>query len=328
VAKYVKQVSRPQAPAPAAPAQSTAPPAPTTAAPAKTTAPEGARAPLKPPAPVKHVVPPGTTTGIEVTPRFFPLNWLMYFCFPHVDIDGEDHETAWRKTSFYPLLPGPYTVRIYVPYPSKPQAGLVSKKITVGEKAPCKINFYMGPLVAKPGSLTIDGTRSATESPKAQTAAPEASQIELMIRLVKACIDSMTQNALLRRLGAACIDSMILSLCLGLLITLISLGTGVSLDALRFNMFIHLGVQLALWLYFALLESSSWQSTFGKKVLNLQVTDYDDNRISFGMATLRHVARLLLLPGTLFIGFLMIAFTERKQGLHDLVSKCLVVHSG
>jgi len=81
---------------------------------------------------------------------------------------------------------------------------------------------------------------------------------------------------------------------------------------------------LAAWLYFALCESSSWQATVGKKVLGLRVTDLNRNRISFGQATGRHFAKILSAL-ILFIGFIMIAFSDQKQGLHDTIAGTLVL---
>jgi uncharacterized RDD family membrane protein YckC len=73
------------------------------------------------------------------------------------------------------------------------------------------------------------------------------------------------------------------------------------------------------WLYEALLTSSSWQATIGKKVLRLKVVDEAGNRIGFGRATGRFFAKIL---SSMFfcIGFIMIAFTERKTGLHDMLA--------
>jgi uncharacterized RDD family membrane protein YckC len=73
------------------------------------------------------------------------------------------------------------------------------------------------------------------------------------------------------------------------------------------------------WLYEALLTSSRWQGTLGKKVLNLRVTDMAGNRISFGRATGRYFGKILS-HMTMYIGYIMVAFTERKQGLHDLIA--------
>jgi uncharacterized RDD family membrane protein YckC len=78
------------------------------------------------------------------------------------------------------------------------------------------------------------------------------------------------------------------------------------------------------WLYFALLESSARGATVGKMVLGLRVVDGHGNRISFLRATGRFFAKILS-GMILFIGFLMVAFTERKRGLHDIIADTLVV---
>ena len=78
------------------------------------------------------------------------------------------------------------------------------------------------------------------------------------------------------------------------------------------------------WLYYALMESSAKQATVGKMALGIIVTDLEGRRLGFGRATGRYFAKILsaLILG---IGFLMVAFTERKQGLHDMVASTLVV---
>ena len=81
---------------------------------------------------------------------------------------------------------------------------------------------------------------------------------------------------------------------------------------------------LALWLYFAKLESGPNQATIGKRVLGLQVTDMAGGRISFARASGRFFGKIIsALP--LDIGFIMAAFTERKQALHDMIAGTLVV---
>lgn len=73
------------------------------------------------------------------------------------------------------------------------------------------------------------------------------------------------------------------------------------------------------WLYFAILESSAWQGSLGKQALKLVVTDQRGERIGFGRATGRYFAKIL---STLIflIGFFMVGWTERKQGLHDFIA--------
>jgi uncharacterized RDD family membrane protein YckC len=77
------------------------------------------------------------------------------------------------------------------------------------------------------------------------------------------------------------------------------------------------------WLYEALMESSSRQATLGKMVFGMNVTDLSGNRISFGRATGRHFGKLVSAM-ILCIGFIMVGFTERKQGLHDMLAGTLV----
>ena len=78
------------------------------------------------------------------------------------------------------------------------------------------------------------------------------------------------------------------------------------------------------WLYYAGLESSARQATLGKMALGLAVTDLQGNRISFLRATGRYFAKILSAL-ILLIGFIMVAFTEKKQGLHDMLASTLVV---
>jgi uncharacterized RDD family membrane protein YckC len=79
------------------------------------------------------------------------------------------------------------------------------------------------------------------------------------------------------------------------------------------------------WLYFALMESSSARATLGKMALQIDVTDLAGNRISFARATGRYFGKIL--SGLILcIGFLMVAWTEHKQGLHDIMAGTLVVN--
>ena len=82
---------------------------------------------------------------------------------------------------------------------------------------------------------------------------------------------------------------------------------------------------LMMWIYFAAFESSSKQATLGKMALGIKVTDLNGRRIGFGKATGRYFGKVLSIT-TLFIGCIMIAFTEKKQGLHDKMAGCLVVN--
>lgn len=83
---------------------------------------------------------------------------------------------------------------------------------------------------------------------------------------------------------------------------------------------------LILWLYSAMLESSSRRGTIGKQALNLTVCDVNGGRLSFLRASLRFIGKILsAVP--LFLGFFLVAFTERKQGLDDFIAGTLVFYA-
>ena len=79
------------------------------------------------------------------------------------------------------------------------------------------------------------------------------------------------------------------------------------------------------WLYHALMESSEWQATVGKKALGLVVTDMAGQRVSFARSTGRHFGKIITNMVPLLIGYIMAGFTEKKQALHDMLAGCLVL---
>lgn len=78
------------------------------------------------------------------------------------------------------------------------------------------------------------------------------------------------------------------------------------------------------WLYSALMESSRWQATLGKKACGLLVVDEETNSLTFARASGRHFAKYISML-TMGVGFVMAAFTARKQTLHDLIAGTLVI---
>jgi len=82
---------------------------------------------------------------------------------------------------------------------------------------------------------------------------------------------------------------------------------------------------LIAWAYFAVCESSSWQGTIGKLALGIRVTDLHGARISLARAIGRYPGKFLS-AFILCIGFLMVAWTQRKQGLHDMLAGTLVLN--
>jgi uncharacterized RDD family membrane protein YckC len=140
------------------------------------------------------------------------------------------------------------------------------------------------------------------------------------------------------RVIASALDSMILGIITTLISFPITLVIGIlyisssgdtsatengSLDAI--DMLVRLVVNILIyWLYFAFMESSPKQATFGKQAMKIYVTDLQGNRISFARATGRHFGKALS-SLILYIGYIMAAFTDKKQALHDMMAGCLVV---
>ncbi len=144
------------------------------------------------------------------------------------------------------------------------------------------------------------------------------------------------------RFVALLIDSFILGIPLFFVIVIVASAMGISAALQNFRpgdsadaLFAILGAGFILvvvlvatagtWLYYAGFESSGWQATPGKKVLGLYVTDIAGRRISFARATGRFFGKLLSGHLTIYIGYIMAGFTEKKQALHDMIASCLVL---
>jgi len=136
------------------------------------------------------------------------------------------------------------------------------------------------------------------------------------------------------RVGAELLDEvLILLICcaIGLAIiipTLVMVDmAGRELDTETYvNIVVPLIFLPVLWLYRAGFEASRKQATPGKLAMGLKVTDEQGNRMSFGRATVRSLAKIISgVFGNL--GFILVGLTKRKQGLHDMLAKTLVVRT-
>lgn len=137
----------------------------------------------------------------------------------------------------------------------------------------------------------------------------------------------VVQAGFVRRWLALIVDSLVIALPL-----LVLLFVFVGLGALAMDDETAALVQVGYYglyllvapLYYAGLESSASQATLGKRLLGIKVVDMEGRRLSFGRALGRWFAAALSYI-TFYIGFLMAAFTERKQALHDFIASTQVV---
>lgn len=125
------------------------------------------------------------------------------------------------------------------------------------------------------------------------------------------------------RLVAYIIDAILLSIVVGVLAAIL----GVNLmepDIEKYDPTLNLVSFVIGWLYFALMESSERGATVGKMAVGLRVVTSNGQRLSFLNATGRYFAKIISAI-ILFIGFIMIGFTDKKRGLHDMIAGTLVI---
>ncbi len=137
----------------------------------------------------------------------------------------------------------------------------------------------------------------------------------------------LTYAGFWKRFAASILDIVITTIGVGTIrflyqMSLLLDGTDDPATLILLDSFI--GITL-VWIYYAVMESSSSQGTPGKLALGIRVTDLYGNRIGFGKASGRYFGKILSIL-ILFFGYFMAAFTERKQGLHDMMAGCLVVN--
>ncbi|MEO5979932.1 MAG: RDD family protein [Chryseolinea sp.] len=120
------------------------------------------------------------------------------------------------------------------------------------------------------------------------------------------------------RVGAVLIDGIILAVVNGVLSLVIASGSNPFLPAIT-----ALILQI---LYFPIMESSAHQATAGKMALGLKVGDAEGRQLSFGNALGRYFAKILSAL-ILYIGFMMVGWDDKKQGLHDKIANTFVFYA-
>ena len=81
------------------------------------------------------------------------------------------------------------------------------------------------------------------------------------------------------------------------------------------------GLMIGIFYYGFL--TSKFGGTGGKLLFGLHVVGEDDEFISFARAIGRYFSYIL--SGFFFVGYIMVAFTKKKQGLHDLICNTYVI---
>jgi uncharacterized RDD family membrane protein YckC len=89
------------------------------------------------------------------------------------------------------------------------------------------------------------------------------------------------------------------------------------------------GILVIMWLlwliYFTYFEATSGQ-TIGKRLIHIKVIKEDGSRCDFGPALVRNLLRIVdYLPFLYILGIILIAATDKKQRLGDMLGKTIVV---
>lgn len=78
-------------------------------------------------------------------------------------------------------------------------------------------------------------------------------------------------------------------------------------------------------IYFAGMESSSRQATLGKMAVGIKVGNQKGEQLSFANALGRYFSKII--SGIiLYIGFMMVGWDKKKQGLHDKIAGTYVFY--
>lgn len=129
-----------------------------------------------------------------------------------------------------------------------------------------------------------------------------------------------------RRLLAAMLDLIFFQVFHGFFYFIIILIVGLTGNALSPLYLVIISVCLFLvigYVYYVFMHVNSGQ-TFGKKILGLQLTNYEGKKLSGGRAFIRFIVKFVSLI-LFWLPFLPLLFNTRKQGLHDMVANSIVI---
>jgi uncharacterized RDD family membrane protein YckC len=95
----------------------------------------------------------------------------------------------------------------------------------------------------------------------------------------------------------------------------------------RTNMFAPatIATTVVFYAYFVLM-TKFFQQTLGKMMFGLKVVDESGQPLTWLTVLFREVIGKFIAKTILFIGFLFVAFSEKKKGMHDQFADTIVVH--
>ena len=126
------------------------------------------------------------------------------------------------------------------------------------------------------------------------------------------------------RVGAYLIDVLIIGIPSSIVAGIVTAATNSSDAVLASNVAANVvAIAIAFWNNYYLLKKNG--ASLGKKWLKLHVMRTDGSQLTWGRVLLRELVGKFVNQFTIFIGYLMVAFTGKKQGLHDMIGDTIVV---
>ena len=119
------------------------------------------------------------------------------------------------------------------------------------------------------------------------------------------------------RFVAAIVDSIILGV-----VYFVIMFAMIAIDMFALATILGFIWALGYHIYF---PSSDMMGTPGKAICGLKITDESGNKIGVGKAILRNIGYIISAL-VLYIGFIIVGFTENKRGLHDMVASTRVTY--
>lgn len=181
-------------------------------------------------------------------------------------------------------------------------------------------NYQQSPTPVRENNYYSQGDQGQMLCPQCRTPLPR----EIGARCTRCGYTATKYGGFLRRFCAYLIDTIVIGIIYAIF-ALFALGS-MSMDSSGISMVVILIVVVIIMLiYFPIFESSQYQGTPGKIALGLKVVDENFVKISVGKAVIRYLGRIVC-GLTLSIGYLLILFTDKKQGLHDKIAGTFVIH--
>jgi uncharacterized RDD family membrane protein YckC len=126
------------------------------------------------------------------------------------------------------------------------------------------------------------------------------------------------------RFWAYLLDLVVIMSIQRLLITPLFRGMGIVQDSGWLSP-VNAAMALIFYLYFIIMTKRFGQ-TIGKMVFGLKVISLTDERLTWSTVIFRELIGRYISKTALFLGYVVVAFTKKKRGLHDYFSETSVIY--